>query len=1368
MPNDFVHTHIHSMGSLLDGFPSPEEIVERAVELGHDAIAVTDHGSLATSLQFLKAAKKHDIKPIIGMEGYLSEAVERREKGDKIYHMGLLAMNYVGYQNLCRLSNFAWNQGFYKKPRFGLTELKKYSDGLIALSGCMDGIVSWYLRQGQYDDALHFHKWLQQTFEDRYFVEIQPWNPEGLNKDLIELANETGVKIVATADAHYCFDAYHRVLTTDMRWVPAIELSKGQKVLAFDEERIGPTGRRYREAEIEDIYFEEAEVYEVGMSNGDVIAVTADHRWLVCEANGRNWSWKTTMDLVPGKTKTSRIINPTEVDESRRAGWLAGFLDGEGTISKKNRLSFAQNPGPTLSYALECLDFFKIKYTVCDNAVDSDAKRVIIKGRLSDAFEILSRIRPERLISNLNFSRPQIIGNNHDIITIVGVAKATEQKPIAVIKTSTSTLFVEGYQMHNCSQEDILAEEVSLCLSQTTEMKVRERKEINEQFSASRSLTNPMARINFLYPDRKLRFDRINNYIMSKRNLETRMMEAGYDVPEAYSNTLELSAMVDRYDIPTQQNYLPRFLKGVDSDFYLRDLAFDKLADKGFNDNEQYVDRLEEELKVITSLKFSDYILMVWDACNWATSNGILLGPGRGSVGGSLLAYVLGITRIDPIVHDLLFWRFLSMDESGKTTRVDPPDIDTDIEDIRRDEMKEYMKERWKHTASITAVTKFSSKGMVRDISRVFAIPLSEVNAVCKHFNDLEEFLHSEKTQSFRNKYPEIAELSRKFEGRWRFLGVHAAGVVVADRPLDSLLPLESRTAGVRGDARIPVTGFDMDDINDLGLIKMDFLGLSMLTIVNDCLKKIKERHGIDLDLDAWDLDDEAVLHEFTAGHTVGVFQVDTQAYTRLLKSLKVDKFDDLMASNALVRPGPLLTVTPQYIKRKHGVEEMPKENPLMAAITSETYGLVIYQEQLMQALVELGNFTQAEADKVRKIIGKKRDENEFKPFENKWVENAGKELGVTKAKKLWKDFLKFAGYAFNKAHACEYSVLSYQTMWLKKYYTTEFMYALLKNEKDKDRITTFMFEAKRLGVEVRLPNINTSEKYFSITDDGAIQFGLSNVAAVGEKAADEIVAKRPFDTLDDFEKRVNRRSCNSTAIQNLIAVGALKEIYDTKLDYASHYYELLGLAQDIAEQKPPVPVVSLEDRNDKELSTIMVLVKAVVSKPDWTRIEVEDATEAGAFFNKGGFEIEEGKIVIALVYEQDWVSYIPLSEFDTSTHPMKKFLTEEIFGEEDVLREHGFGTLETDKCLILPVYVRIFKVRNGRMLGRSMAHMVVTDGRDTKKVVVFPDSYANCAAWLEAFVPIVIKKQLTKSGDITVEENGVKLARKLMEEKGL
>lgn len=439
-----------------------------------------------------------------------------------------------------------------------------------------------------------------------------------------------------------------------------------------------------------------------------------------------------------------------------------------------------------------------------------------------------------------------------------------------------------------------------------------------------------------------------------------------------------------------------------------------------------------------------------------------------------------------------------------------------------------------------------------------------------------------------------------------------------------------------------------------------------------------------------------------------------------------------------------------------------------MAAITEETYGLIIYQEQLMQALVDIGGFTQSEADKVRKIIGKKRDENEFKPFENKWVENAGKELGEGRAKKLWKDFLKFAGYAFNKAHACEYSVLSYQTMWLKKYYTTEFLYALLKNEKDKDRITTFMFEAKRLGVEVRMPEINTSQKYFSITPDGAIQFGLANVAAVGEKAADDIIAKRPFVSLDDFHDRVNRRSCNATARENLVAVGALKEIYDTKLDYASHYYELLGLAQDITETKAPVDTVLLDERDEKELSTIMVLIKNVVRKPDWTRIEVEDATEAASFFNRGGYEVEEGKVVVALVYGQDWIGHIPLDEFESADDPLKRFLMGDVFGKELVLRDYGFGTWQDDKCLLLPVYVRVFKVRNGKSAGRSMAHMVATDGKDVEKVVIFADSYANCAAWLEPFKPLVVKKAYTHSGDLTVEKNGVKLAHRLMEEKGL
>jgi DNA polymerase-3 subunit alpha len=1113
------------MGSLLDGFPTPEEIVDRAIAIGHDSIAVTDHGSMAASLQFYLAAKKKGIKPIVGVEGYFTLDRHSREKDARIHHMGLLAKNYEGYQNLCQISDIAWNQGFYKKPRFDIEVLNAHSKGIIALSGCMDGVVSWHLRNGDTDSAVEWHMILKDLFKDDYFIEIQPWNPDGLNKELIELAEHTGVKIVATADSHYC------------------------------------------------------------------------------------------------------------------------------------------------------------------------------------------------------------------------------------------------------TQEDSLAEEVALLINQQGEMKVREKEDVKGQFEESRTrFTNPMARINFLYPNRRLRFDGINNYIMTRRNLELRMLDAGYDIPEAYDNTLEVAERIDDWELPLQQDYLPKFVRNVNSDDYLTDLAFDKLRDRKL-DSPEYVDRLAEELDVIKKLGFADYMLIIWDACNWAKNNDIMTGPGRGSVGGSLLAYVLGITRVDPMKHGLLFWRFLNVDESGASARIEPPDIDTDVEDVRRDEVKAYLLDRWKHVASISAVTKFSSKGMVRDLSRVFAIPLVEVNEVCKHFNNLEEFLSSDSTKRFREKYPEIPELARKFEGRWRFQGVHAAGVVVADRPIETLLPIESRDAGVRGKERIRATAFDMDDVQRLGLIKMDMLGLSMLTIINDCLKAIKAGHGIDIDLDSLELEDKDVLDEFTMGHTVGVFQVDTQTYTGLLKGMRVDSFNDLMASNALVRPGPLTTVTPQYIKRKHGKEAVPREHEKMAAITSETYGLIIYQEQLMQALVDIGGFSQAEADKVRKIIGKKRDENEFKPFENKWVENASQILSQTRAKKLWKDFLKFAGYAFNKSHACEYSVLSYQTMWLKKYYPVEFMYALLKNETDKDRITTFTFEAKRLGLNLAMPDINKSGYSFTIEDEKTIRFGLTNIAAVGDKAAKDIMEKRPFKSFEDFIDKINRRSCNQNAIDSLVNVGAFRELLDTDIDYSSNYYALLGLAQNVSEHEAPVDTTPLEERVKEELTVIMGLVKSVVRKPEWMKINVEDASSGDAFFATPDYEIEEGRIVLAMVLGSDWIGHVYLDEVDGTSSIFSDFLlhgAESLVKDYQIMYNHGIGRLDSDKALVVPIHIRYMKVRNGMNAGKTMASVVVTDGERVEKVVVFPKSFAKCGHYLKEFQAIVIKKQYTKSGDITVTEDGIRPAGMLMEEKGL
>ena len=510
-----------------------------------------------------------------------------------------------------------------------------------------------------------------------------------------------------------------------------------------------------------------------------------------------------------------------------------------------------------------------------------------------------------------------------------------------------------------------------------------------------------------------------------------------------------------------------------DPDGELKTLALDGLKERGLGGNQEYLDRLDEELKVIKDKNFGPYFLVVRNMINWAKKEGIMVGPGRGSSAGSLLCYSLGITDIDPIPHGLLFFRFINPE------RNDFPDIDTDIQDNRREEVKDYLVRQYRHVASIATFLSFKDKGVVRDIARVLNIPLPDVNKVLKMVDTWDEYCTSKSTLEFRMKYPEIEKYGEQLRGRIRGTGIHAAGVVTSKDPIFRFAPMETRTSPGSNE-RIPVVAVDMTEAERIGLIKIDALGLKTLSVLNDTLKIIEDRHGKKIDLLKIGMEDSKIYEMLSSGFTKGVFQCEATPYTNLLVKMGVKNFSELVASNALVRPGAANTIGKDYIARKHGKQNISYHHQVMKKFTEDTYGCILYQEQVMQACTELGGMSMAEADKVRKIIGKKKDAKEFDIFKDRFVDGASKFIAPNVAVELWQDFEAHAGYSFNKSHAVAYSTLSYWTAWLKTHYPLEFMFAILKNEKDKDARTEYLIEAKRMGISVRLPHINESDNDFA------------------------------------------------------------------------------------------------------------------------------------------------------------------------------------------------------------------------------------------------------------------------------------------------
>jgi DNA polymerase-3 subunit alpha len=810
------------------------------------------------------------------------------------------------------------------------------------------------------------------------------------------------------------------------------------------------------------------------------------------------------------------------------------------------------------------------------------------------------------------------------------------------------------------------------------------------------------------------------------------MEKQGIDRTDIYSNTLLLAETVEDYDIQDGLDLLPVQYKSPDSE--LEKIAFEGLTLKGLQDNEEYVNRLREELEIVKNKKFAPYFLVVQSMIAWAKKEGIMVGPGRGSSAGSLVCFTLGITDIDPIKYGLLFFRFINPE------RNDFPDIDTDIQDTRREEVKDYLVRQYRHVASIATFLEFKGKGVVRDVARVLNIPLSDVNKALKQVDTWEDFCYSKTTLWFREKYPEVEVYGDQLRGRIRGTGIHAAGVVTSKNPIFRYAPLETRSSP-GSDERIPVVGVDMEEAERIGLIKIDALGLKTLSVIQDAIAEIKKNHYKEINLLEIDLEDPKVYEMISDGYTKGVFQCEAAPYTSLLIKMGVKNLNELAASNALVRPGAMNTIGKDYIARKHGKQNIDYLNKVMKPITIDTYGCVLYQEQVMQACVELGGMTMAEADKVRKIIGKKKDAKEFDQFKEKFVNGASKYISPNSALDLWHDFEAHAGYSFNKSHAVAYSTVSYWTAWLKYYYPLEFMFALLKNEKDKDGRTEYLIEAKRMGISIKLPHINDSDMDFKIEGKG-IRFGLSSVKYISDKIAERYIQARPFTSYKQLEEFTFTKGngVNSRALQSLRITGAATFSDNPRNDQEikENLYEYLNLP----EFNMTVPtqyhsfIQSTEDFEEKGSFILMGMIKSIKRGTGWSRVDVLDKTGSIGIFDDENTTIEIGKTYLLLASDNRIVSAIPVDEIKTSPNALVRFLNYKQlpFAEEEM-------------------FVISFKPRTTKT-GKKMALLTLADSsRDLHSITVFPTSFAKAYMHIKEGNTYKFDFGKTKDGTITLED---------------
>ena len=646
----------------------------------------------------------------------------------------------------------------------------------------------------------------------------------------------------------------------------------------------------------------------------------------------------------------------------------------------------------------------------------------------------------------------------------------------------------------------------------------------------------------FLADEKRFKFHSAEMYYKSPEE----MQQVFPNNPEYLQATLEIASKVD-FTLK-EQKHLPKFeVPAGHSEFsYLEEQVWQGVRRLyGEHYSAEVKERTEHELAVIKETGFAGYFLIVSDFIRWAKQQKIAVGPGRGSAAGSIVSYALDITTLDPLKHGLLFERFLNKD------RISMPDIDIDFCIRRRGEVIDYVREKYGQECVSQIVTfgTMAARGVVRDVGRVMQIPLPEVDKVAKMIPQtlkmtlgkaLAENPDLANLDKTRPEIHTLLERSLKLEGFARHAGTHAAGVLISDTPLIETIPL--RLIDKEGAI---VSQFTMTDLEALGLLKMDFLGLRNLTMMNDCLEMIAKNHGIEIDLEQLEFTDQEAYKIYNSGETSGVFQCESKGMRSMIKQIKPTCFEDIVAILALYRPGPIQSgMVDQFINRKHGREEISYEFAELEGCLKDTYGLIVYQEQVMQIASLIGGFTLNQADELRKAMGKKKMEVMDKMREQFVAGGVAKGFNPKKVDDLYTLCKKFGEYGFNKSHSAAYAVISYRTAWLKAHYPLEFMAALLSSVADNtDKVIDYINECERMGIEVLPPDINESTASFTPVK-GAIRFGLSAIKNVGEAAVNMVVEEREaegaFGSFIDLCRRVDLKSLNKKSIESLAKCGAL------------------------------------------------------------------------------------------------------------------------------------------------------------------------------------------------------------------------------------
>ncbi|HET7226774.1 MAG TPA: DNA polymerase III subunit alpha [Candidatus Eisenbacteria bacterium] len=1046
---DFVHLHNHSDYSLLDGASSIPGMVKRAAEFRMPALALTDHGAMFGAIEFYQQCRKAGVKPIVGMEAYVTRGSRKDRTRDTAHHLVLLARDERGFRNLMRLSSLAFLEGFYYRPRTDHEILARHSEGLLALSACPKGEIATDLLADDDEAATRTATMYRDMFgADNYFLEVQNHGldiEDRIRARVEALARRTGIPIVATNDCHYL----------------------------------------------------------------------------------------------------------------RHEDW--------------------------------------------------------------DAHDVLLCIQTGKSVSDVN----------------------------------------------------------------------------------------------------RLRYETDQVYFKSPDEMRARFA----DMPQALLNTVAIAERCN-LEMTVGKPLLPAFplpAGEASAEDYLRRLAWHGLAERYGDISEALKQRFDYEMDVICRMGFAPYFLIVHDFIRFARSRAIGVGPGRGSVAGSLVAYALRITDIDPVKHALIFERFLNPE------RVTMPDIDIDFDDVRRGEVIAYVKQKYgdENVTQIITFGTMGAKGVVRDVGRALGLAFADVDRVAKMVPDglgmtLEQALElSPDLKSLPQRGPEYARLlktARTLEGLARHASTHAAGVLITPGPLLDYVPLYRQK-----DESI-TTQWDMKAVEKAGLLKMDFLGLRTLSVLEEAVRLVENRRGERLDLARVPDDDEDTYRIFQTAETVAIFQFESAGMRDYLRKLKPTVFEDLIAMNALYRPGPMEQI-PTYIDCKHGRQVVRYEHPDLEPILARTYGVFTYQEQVMQAAHVLAGFSLAQADELRRAMGKKIAA-EMEAKRTAFIEGCKRNhIAQAKAEKIFGIMERFAAYGFNASHSAAYAWLAYQCAYLKAHHPAEFMAATLTSEMaDSARIVTLVEECRRLKLAILPPDVNRSEWKFTL-EDGAIRVGLGAVRNVGQAPVEALCRARAegdaFRDLFDLAARVAGANVNKRVLESLVASGACDALGIGDGSDRAAMFAAAGRALDAASLRQRERAAGQESLFGGDAGAVAVSAPALVLTGEtWTSREksLKEKEVLGFYFSEHPLE--------------------PLREAlaRVATH-----------GAADVL-ELEDGTEVRLAALVGDTRTIVTRA------GRRMAAVQLEDLTGRVEATVFPDLYESGRALLEPETIVVV------SGRVEANDRGVKL----------